>query len=190
MYLIMVAVAEPAVELPSPLPAEVPLLSVEIRDVAERRLVTIIAILSPANKRGDGAREYSERREALLQTATHLFEVDLLRQGRRIPLVGEPPPAPYYIYLSRMQRRPYTQVWPVALRHPLPTVPVPLLPPDPDVPLMIQEAVQACFDLVGYERLLDYAGPPPSPELSEEEAAWVDDVLHAAGFRHVPNEAG
>lgn len=90
-------------------------------------------------------------------------EVDLLRGGTRIQLLGEPPPAPYYVYLSRRQRRPYTQIWPITLRDPLPTVPVPLLPPDPDVPLDLQAAVDACFDLVGYERLLDYAGPPPRP---------------------------
>lgn len=166
-----VAIAEPPLELPSLLPEEVPVLSVEIRDVAERRLVTLIEILSPVNKRGDGAREYAERRMELLQTETHLLEIDLLRGGMRIQLAGEPPPAPYYVYLSRWQRRPWTQIWPIGLREALPTVPVPLLPPDPDVPLDLQAAVKACFDLVGYERLLDYSGPPPPPELSQEDAA-------------------
>lgn len=178
-----VAVADPPVELPSPVPEEVPQLSVEIRDVAERRLVTIIEILSPVNKHGEGGRDYAERRMDLLQTSTHLLEIDLLRQGTRIQLLGEPPPAPYYVYLSRVQRRPYTQIWPIALREPLPVVPVPLLPPDADVPLDSQAAVEACFDLVGYERLLDYSSPPPPPDLVEDDAAWVDDVLHAAGLR-------
>ncbi|MFQ5342860.1 MAG: DUF4058 family protein [Anaerolineae bacterium] len=178
-----VAVAKPPVELPSPVPEEVPLLSVEIRDVAERRLVTIIEILSPVNKHGEGVRDYAERRMDLLQTSTHLLEIDLLRQGTRIQLLGEPPPAAYYIYLSRVQRRPYTQIWPVALRDPLPAIPVPLLPPDPDVPLDLQAAVKSCFALVGYERLLDYAGPPPPPELTEDDAAWLDEVLRTAGLR-------
>lgn len=40
---------------------DAPQLSVEIRDVAGRRLVTAIEILSPANKHGDGAREYHDR---------------------------------------------------------------------------------------------------------------------------------
>jgi len=172
-----VVVTEPAVELASPVSEEVPLLSVEIRDVAQRRLVTLLEILSPVNKRGEGAREYAERRMELLQTRTHLLEIDLLRQGRRIPLLGELPPAPYYVYLSRVPRRPLTQIWPISLREPLPTVPVPLLPPDPDVPLDLQAAVRACFDLVGYERLLDYSGPPPPPELDEEDAAWVAEIL-------------
>ena len=174
-------IAAPALVLPRIL--EVPQLSVEIRDVAERRLVTVIEILSPANKYGDGAREYLDRRADLLRTEPHLLELDLLRQGARIPLVGEPPPAPYYVYLSRWQRRPFTQVWPVALRERLPVVPVPLLPPDPDVPLDLQAAVAACFDLVGYERLLPYADPPPPPELSAEDTAWVDATLRQARLR-------
>ena len=122
----------------------------------------------------------------MIQTRTHLLEIDLLRQGTRIPLVGELPPASYYVYLSRTQRRPRTQVWPVQLRDRLPAVPAPLLPPDPDVPLDLQAAVKACFDLVGYERLLDYAAPPPPPPLSESDAAWAAEVLRAAGFDRRP----
>jgi hypothetical protein len=108
---------------------------------------------------------------------THLLELDLLRQGSRL-LFEEPlPPAQYYVYLSRAQSRPLTQVWAVGLRGRLPTVPVPLLSPDPDVSLDIQAAVKACFDLVGYERLLDYSAPPPPPELDAEDAAWLEETL-------------
>jgi hypothetical protein len=57
-------------------------------------------------------------------------------------------------------------------------MPVPLLPPDPDVPFDLQAARNACFDLVGYEWLLDYA--QPLAELSAEDAAWVKEVLRAA----------
>lgn len=179
-------VAEPPFELISPIPEQVPLLAVEIRDVAERQLVTVIEILSPVNKRGQGLREYVDRRTELLQTHTHLLEIDLLRAGTRIPLIGDLPSASYFIYLSRTQRRPRTQVWPVQLRERLPTVPVPLLPPDPDVPLELQAAVQACFDLVHYERLLDYAAPPPPPPLSDNDAAWASEVLRSAGFERRP----
>jgi hypothetical protein len=175
-------VREPAVELYSPAIENVPVQSIEIRDVADRRLVTVIEILSPVNKRGDGAKEYAERRTALMQTLTHLLEIDLLRAGERIQLIGEPPPAPYYIYLSRFQRRPRTQVWPIQLREPLPSVPVPLLPPDPDVTLDLQAAVDACFRLVGYERLLDYAADPPPPPLAQADAEWVTQALLRAGY--------
>ncbi|MBI4662873.1 MAG: DUF4058 family protein [Verrucomicrobia bacterium] len=177
------SVVEPTVELASPMTEEVPLLSVEIRDVAQRRLVTLIEILSPANKQGGGAREYNQRRLDILRTQTHLLEIDLLRQGERLVLQGQLPPAAYYVFLSRANRRPRTEVWPIGLREALPTVPVPLLRPDPDVPLELQAAVRACFDLVRYERLLDYLQLPPAPPLSESDGAWVADCLHHAGVR-------
>jgi hypothetical protein len=177
-----VAVAEAAVELPSPIPEEVPVVSVEIRDVAQRRLVTLLEILSPVNKIGEGAREYAERRAALLATQTHLVELDLVRRGTRIALLGEAPPAPYYVYLSRAERRPLTAVWPVSLRDRLPTIPVPLLPPDQDVALNLQLAVDECFALVGYERLIDYTHPPPSPELAPEDQQWAVGRVRAAGL--------
>ena len=167
------------VELTSPIPEEIPQLTVEIRDVAERRLVTIIEILSPANKVGDGARDYAERRLSILRTRTHLLEIDLLRQGHRIELIGQLPRASYYAFLSRVQDRPHTLVWPVQLADRLPSVPVPLLPPDPDATLDLQAAVDACFELVGYETLLDYTVPPPPPALDELEAAWVRERVAA-----------
>jgi hypothetical protein len=148
----------------------------------------MIEILAPANKYGDGIRQYAARRLELSRTETHLLEIDLVRQGSRIQLAKEPPPAQYYVYLRRRDRRPLTQVWPIALREPLPVVPVPLLPPDPDVPLDMQAAVRACFDLVGYERLLDYTSSPPQPELSAQDTAWVEETLRAAGFQPASDE--
>jgi hypothetical protein len=74
-------------------------------------------------------------------------------------------------------------VWAIALQERLPVVPLPLLPPDPDVPVDLQAAVDACFALVGYERLLDYSAPPPPPDQGPAEAACVDTALRAAGER-------
>jgi hypothetical protein len=169
--------SEPMVELISPTLEEIPILSVEIRDVAQRRLVTLIEILSRVNKVEDGAREYNLRRLELLQTPTHLLEIDLLRRGQRIKLEGVLPSAHYYAFLSRANRRPKTEVWPIDLKQALPTIPVPLLRPDPDVPLDLQAALRACFELVGYEHLLDYSQQPPPPPLTETENLWVSEQL-------------
>jgi hypothetical protein len=183
---VAVAVSAPVVEVPSPLPDNVPVLSVEVRDIKQRRLVTLIEILSPANKIGDGALEYAERRASILATRTHLLEIDLVRRGTRIQLLGDVPPAPYYVYLSRANRRPLTSVWPVGLRDRLPAVPVPLLPEDPDVALDLQDAVNECFAIVRYDdRLLDYAEPPPPPALAPEDATWVAQRVEAWRREHV-----
>jgi hypothetical protein len=58
-------------------------------------------------------------------------------------------------------------------------LPVPLLPPDEDVRLDLQRAVNACYDLVHYERLLDYSVPPPPPPLSEADAEWVEEIVRS-----------
>jgi hypothetical protein len=105
----------------------------------------------------------------------------LLRQGQRIELVGKLPAVAYFVFLSRWTHRPKTQAYPIQLRDKLPTVPVPLLPSDPDVSLDLQAALDACFDLVGYERLLDYA--QPLAELSAEDVAWVNDTIRAANLQ-------
>ncbi len=166
------------VELDNPLPEPIPRLAIEIRDVAERRLVTVIEILSPENKRGKGYQDYANKRIEILETDTHLLEIDLLRQGQRIELVGKLPVSAYFVFISRWTHRPKTQVYPIRLRDKLPIVPVPLLPPDSDVTLDLQAALAACFELVGYERLLDYT--QPLADLSAADAAWVDEVLGAA----------
>jgi Protein of unknown function (DUF4058) len=163
---------------------EAPQLSIEVRDVAQRRLVTIIEILSPANKYGEGRFEYSSRRRELLHTDAHLLEIDLLRQGVRVLDDEDLPQAHYYVYLSRSNRRhALTQIWAIDLRSRLPRVPVPLLTPDPDAVLDLQGAVRACFDLVGYERLLDYGAPPPPPELDAAVREWVEEMVRGGEMR-------
>ncbi len=168
-----VAVTVPTLTLTSPIPQEVPILTVEIHDVAHRRLVTIIEILSPANKLGKGFKDYQNKRIDILQTMTHLLEIDLLRIGKRLPLLGKLPRMPYFVFLSRFNYHLQTEIWPIGLRETLPIVPVPLLPPDPDVPLNLQTAVEACFQLVGYQRLLDYTAVPPPPKFSDDDLTWL-----------------
>jgi hypothetical protein len=171
------AMMQPAARLPRLGPEEVPVMSVEVRDVAERRLVTVIEILSPVNKQGDGAVEYRRRRQTIFETETHILEIDLLRRGLRLPFESDPLPADYYVFLSRVDKRPRTEIWPIGLRDRLPVVPVPVLPPDADVPLDLQQAVDGCYDLVHYERLLDYTVPPLPPALSEGDAVWLAERL-------------
>jgi hypothetical protein len=81
-----------------------------------------------------------------MQTSVHLMELDLLLQGQRVALPESLPPASYYVCLSRVQRRPVTAVWAIDLRRPLPVVPVPLLPPDADVPLDLQAGQESGAD--------------------------------------------
>src|SRR5207253_7651908 len=66
----------------------VPHITVEIRDVANRQLVTVIEVLFPTNKRGEGYDEYVDKRDRILRSSVHLIEIDLLRKGLRVPMQG------------------------------------------------------------------------------------------------------
>lgn len=158
--------------------------SVEIREVGTMRLVTAIEILSPANKRSahDAREEYLNKRRAILRSDSHLIEIDLLRGGERMPLQKPVPKAAYYVALSRGNRRPIVEVWPIQIWEKLPTIPVPLLRPDPDVPLDLIAIVTSVYERGAYDRLIDYR-QPPLPPLTDEEAEWLDRWLREKGLR-------
>jgi hypothetical protein len=163
-------------------PVRVPMVAVEIRETRTRRLVTAIELLSPANKRGSGRRQYLNRRHRLFLTSAHLVEVDLLRRGKRVPMRHPLPDKPYFVFISRASRRPMADVWPIELAQPLPEVSIPLLPGDDEVPLDLQLALTTVYDLVGYDLAIDYSSDPPPP-LSLEQTTWIDARLRAVGLR-------
>lgn len=160
------------------MPTAVPHVSIEIRDAAERRLVTVIELLSRTNKRGEVRAEYLARRQRILLGTAHLLEIDLLRAGQRVPM-GEPlPDTPYVVLLSRAELRPEVEVWPIPIEARLPVVPIPLLPGDDDVPLDLQAALDTVYDAVGLDLAVDY-GRAPEPPLGGEAARWAEEILTA-----------
>lgn len=166
------------IEIATVIPARVPLVNVEIRDAANRELVTAIEILSPANKRGEGRTEYLTKRRRVLWSSVHLIEIDLLHQGIRVPMREALPLACYYVLVSREEKRPMTEVWPVAIQDPLPAIPVPLLAGDPDVVLDLQGALTTLYDALNRDLAIDYS-KPHDVRLPPEEARWVAELLRS-----------
>lgn len=168
--------------LHTPIPHPVPHYRLAIRDVESRKLVTVVEFLSPANKRGQGRKQYLRKRNRILRSSTHLIEIDLLRKGKRTPLDEEYPAGAYFVIVSRANKRPRAEVWPIALSQVLPTVPVPLLKKDHDVPLDLQEAISHVYDTSRFKYLIDYRKPADVPLTSAEET-WADQLLRAQGLR-------
>jgi hypothetical protein len=158
---------------------------IEIRTVGEEELVTIIELLSPANKRPgrDNADAYTSKRRDVLSSSVHLLEIDLLRGGRRPPLMTPLPDAPYFVILSRAELRPSVEIWPLSLRTAIPVVPVPLQTGDQDVPLDLTQALRRIYDSARYDLRIDYRAAPPQPELALDDAAWLAEHLQASGVR-------
>lgn len=154
-----------------------------------------IEIISPSNKQsGPDRRSYEKKQRGALESDANLVEIDLLRDGQRVlptpqlEAVVERMGGDYLIVVTRGAPRHEATwefvVYPVDLRHTLPCIPVPLIGDTPDVPLDLQVAVVRAYAGGPYRRLIDYAAPA-DPPLDDEDAAWAEALLQAAGLRAV-----
>lgn len=168
---------------------EVPLLDevretfLEIRSPAHERVITVLEILSPANKRGGGRTQYLEKRLRIFGTRTNLVEIDLLRAGEPMPVLGWGGQSDYRILVSRGSRRPKADLLPFSVRRPIPRFALPLLPGDDEPELDLGGLLHALYDRAGYDLRLNYCGAP-NPPFGDADAAWADELLRGAGLRH------
>ena len=144
----------------------------------ERRLVTTVEVLSPSNKRykSPGWFRYCRKRQAHLEGYANLVEIDLLRGGRRMPMEDEWPESPYYVLVSRKPTAPQCLVWPAYCLRPLPEIPIPLSPPDADVPLALQPMVEAIYERSRYALDIDYR-QRCRPRLDPAHTQWLREQL-------------
>jgi hypothetical protein len=152
---------------------------IEVRRRPERELVTVIEVLSPSNKLGDGLRDYTARRDEFLHQQVNFVEINLLVGGRR-PRIATPwPTSDYYALIARGDQHPRAGLVRWNLRDRLPTVPIPLLTPDPNVLLSLQDVFTRAYDDGRYVRVLDYKVPPKAP-LNPADRAWAAEVARQA----------
>ncbi|MBI3947435.1 MAG: DUF4058 family protein [Armatimonadetes bacterium] len=155
----------------------------------ERRVITSIEVLSPSNKTpGSQGRElYLAKQADVLDSGTHLLEVDLLRRGAHavaVPLDALAARAvwDYVVSLHRAGEGRSFEVWTFTVRQRLPRVKVPLADDDPEVILDLQAAFDRCYDEGAYARRLDYRQDPAIP-LRPDDAEWADHFLRERGLR-------
>ena len=160
----------------------------EIRDRGGR-IITVIEVLSPANKReGQGRESYLTKQRDYLASSANLVEIDLLRGGRwsvAVPWAYFPETAlgNSVVCVSRAVRRGRPEIYSFPLRQALPAFRVPLRPTERDVLLELQPLIDRCYQ-TGRYWLLDYRRDP-EPPVALEDVPWVDERLRAAGLRPV-----
>ncbi len=151
---------------------------IEIVHAAGEEVVTVIEVLSPANKAaGEGQRLYRRKQQEILNSAAHLVEIDLLAEGSYTVALPEDglislPPHRYLISVNRAPDKYRFELYPIPLQRRLPHIRVPLREPDPDVTVDLQAVFTPCYDDGGYADFVDYRQPPQAM-LSPEEAAWM-----------------
>lgn len=153
----------------------------KIIDVRGRRVVTVIEMLSPANKSSGRDRDaYQAKRQEYFRSGTNLVEIDFLRGGNRPPVTGARQPACYYIIISRAADYPRAGIWSLGIREPLPPIPIPLADGTEPVRLALQPCLERAYDEARFDEDIDYR-QPPSPLLPEPDAAWARELLARGG---------
>ena len=150
-----------------------------------RPVVTVIEVLSPINKTGEGREQYRKKQFEILESETHLLEIDLLRGGQHT--VSVDPTSlitqyrgfcDYLVCLHRAGRGHRYTCWPFTLYDPLPTVLVPLSVGHTEVPLDLGVIFVRCYEEGPFRRTVDYS-QPPSPRLKPSDARWAAELLSA-----------
>lgn len=155
-----------------------------VADVDTRSIVTVIEVLSPANKLAGspGLESFSAKRIEIMSSTTHWVEVDLLRSGVSLRARQFAGPCEYLVHVSPTALRPQGKLWPIRLSQRLPGVPIPLKAGDPDVPLDLQDVLTTAYDLAGYDYRIDYKSDPVPP-LDPPWSDWADRLLRERKLR-------
>ncbi len=157
-------------------------------DEEPRTLVAVIEVLSPANKRAGnkGRAKYLEKQEKLLNSSTHLVEIDLLRAGEHTVAVSQGSLNgalwDYVVCQHRGESSGRFHVWPVPLSKRLPRFAVPLLAGDADIVVELQALFNRCYEAGNYGSRLDYRRECPPP-LTAEQTVWIEQLLRRRKLR-------
>ncbi len=175
--------AADAITVTMPMPENVTESYLEIREVETDFAITVIEILSPKNKRaGEGRKVYEINRKQVLASLTHLIEIDLLRDGKPMPILEDIPATDYRIVVSKSDRRPQAQLYGFSVRHQIPTFPLPLQSKHTEPIVDIHTLLNAVYTRARYYLAIDY-NQEPLPSLKPEDAVWADTLLREQGLR-------
>jgi len=182
-----VAVADAVIAEPTiiPVPSEHPTQRhIEVVDLnSGNRVITVIELLSPANKQeGSGRVAYRRKQREYTEAGVNLVEIDLIRTGNFIVAVPEDgipwkKRTPYIVCIRRAYRPEQAEIISVALEQAVPNFRIPLRHTDPDIVLRIQPLLDDCYRRGRYASI-DYS-QPPRPKLDDKAAAWASGLINA-----------
>jgi hypothetical protein len=167
-------------EVEVPLNDEVSENFLEIHEVTTGKLVTVLELLSPVNKlHVEGRREYEEKRDYIFKSRTNLVEIDFLRAGTPMPIIGKQVQSDYRILVSRGWQRPRAQLYYFNLRQPIPSFALPLQQGEVEPFLNLGTILHTLYERRRFDLRLDYT-QPPVPPLPKEDVAWAKQLLNTS----------
>ena len=160
-------------------------IEIHSHDTPERRVLTIIELLSHSNKSaGRGREEYLAKQKTLLESEVNLLELDLLRAGGHTLAASRSSIQARYgafHYAASLHRGGYGRRFQAVgwtLQDRLPTVLVPLNETHPDLEIDLQPVFERTYDECGFARMVDYSAPP-EPALPKALVIWTKALLQS-----------
>jgi hypothetical protein len=158
---------------------------IEIRQRQDNRLVTVLDVVSPADKTlPQGRKICLEQRKDLRTARVNLVEIDLVRAGKPLLDYNQEnlPRWDYAVTVVRSAFPDRFEIYTATLQKRLPRFKVPLATDDRDTVLDLQATFARCYEQGEYTKKIDYQ-QAPAPQLADDDARWLADTLRQAKLR-------
>jgi Protein of unknown function (DUF4058) len=157
----------------------------EIRQRADGRLITVVDVISPANKaNGAGRQAYLAKRQEFRQHNASLVEIDLVLQGQPLQDYSREglPDWDYAVTVTRSVQPDRYEIYTATVDKRLPRFRLPLASDDRDTVLDLQAAVARSYDQGDFAKQIDYQRDPLT-RLNDIQKKWLGDKLREAKLR-------
>src|SRR5215467_12496713 len=136
---------------------------IEIRQRTDGRLITLVDVVSPANKTTtQGRQTYLDKRREGRSASSNLVEIDLVLQGQ--PMLDYSrdglPDWDYAVTVTRSTQPERYEIYTATLQKRLPRFRLPLAADDRDSLLDLQTNFTRCYDQAGFAGRIDYHREP------------------------------
>jgi Protein of unknown function (DUF4058) len=158
---------------------------IEIRQRKDSRLVTLLEVISPANKITVAGRQaYLDKRKEARAANANLVEIDLLMQGQPLLEYSREglPEWDHSVTVTRAVQPQKFEIYKASLQERLPKFKLPLASDDRDNILDLQAIFARCFDQANFTAQIDYLRDPPT-KLDDNNRRWIDELLRRQNLR-------
>lgn len=158
---------------------------IEIRQRNDGKLVTLVDVVSPANKTTNPGRcGYLTTRAEAKKFNANLVELDLVLQGQPTLDYSRDglPEWDYAVTVTRSTQPERYEIYTATLQKRLPKFRLPLAADDRDTVLDLHTAFTRCYDQGGFASRIDYKRDPQTA-LSAEDRQWLQGLLRQQKLR-------
>jgi hypothetical protein len=158
---------------------------IEIRQRGDGHLVTLLDVVSPANKTSPAGRAaYLDKRREGRAGNANLVELDLVLQGQPTLEYSRDglPDWDYAVTVTRSTQPERYEIYTATLQKKLPKFRLPLASDDRDTVLDLHTVFTRCYDQGGFAARIDYQRDPPAP-LNAEDQKWLQELLRQQKLR-------